>query len=100
MRRLLTAFAVCCAALGATASPSVAIVGGHDAAAGTHPAVAGITFGQSFLCTGTLIAPAWVPTAGYSGSVTGAAVASPASTRVADTTPREWIGSQAPDVVD
>jgi trypsin len=79
MRRLLTVFAVSCAALGATASPSLAIVGGHDAAAGAYPAVAEITFGQSFLCTGTLIAPTWVLTAGHCGSVTGAAVASPAS---------------------
>jgi trypsin len=78
MRRLLTALAVCCATFGATASPSPAIVGGHDAA-GAYPAVAEITFGQSFLCTGTLIAPTWVLTAGHCGSVTGAAVASPAS---------------------
>jgi secreted trypsin-like serine protease len=79
MRRLLTALAVSCAALGATASPSLAIVGGHDATAGAYPAVAEITFGQSFLCTGTLIAPTWVLTAGHCGSITGAAVASPAS---------------------
>jgi secreted trypsin-like serine protease len=79
MRRLLTALAVSCATLGVTASPSFAIVGGHDAAAGAYPAVAEITFGQSFLCTGTLIAPTWVLTAGHCGSVTGAAVASPAS---------------------
>jgi trypsin len=79
MRRLLTTLAASCAALGATASPSLAIVGGHDAAAGAYPAVAEITFGQSFLCTGTLIAPSWVLTAGHCGSVTGAAVASPAS---------------------
>src|SRR3954447_7609713 len=79
MRRLLTALAVSCATLGATASPSFAIVGGHDAAAGAYPAVAEITFGQSFLCTGTLIAPTWVLTAGHCGSITGAAVATPAS---------------------
>jgi secreted trypsin-like serine protease len=79
MRRLLTALAVSCAALGATASPSLAIVGGHDAAAGAYSSVAEITFGQSFLCTGTLIAPTWVLTAGHCGSITGAAVASPAS---------------------
>jgi trypsin len=79
MRRLVTALAVCCATLGATASPSSAIVGGHDAAAGAYSSVAEVTFGQSFLCTGTLIAPTWVLTAGHCGSITGAAVASPAS---------------------
>ena len=144
MRRLLTVLAASCAALGATASPSLAIVGGHDAAAGAYPAVAEITFGQSFLCTGTLIAPSWVLTAGHCGSVTGAAVAGfeqggvdtcqgdsggplygrtsagalkvvgatsfgegcaragkpGVYARVADTTLREWIRSQAPDGVD
>ena len=79
MRRLLTVLAVSCATLGATAFPSLAIVGGHDAAAGAYPAVAEVTFGQSFLCTGTLIAPTWVLTAGHCGSITGAAVASPAA---------------------
>jgi hypothetical protein len=37
----------------------MAIVGGHDAPAGAYPAVAEITFGASFLCTGTLVAPTW-----------------------------------------
>jgi trypsin len=58
---------------------SLAVVGGHDAAAGAYPSVAEITFGSSFLCTGTLIAPTWVVTAGHCGSMTGAAVATPAS---------------------
>jgi secreted trypsin-like serine protease len=78
LRRLLVLAALTVAALGATAAPSSAIVGGHDAAPGAYPAVAEITFGQSFLCTGTLIAPTWVLTAGHCGSITGAAVASPA----------------------
>jgi secreted trypsin-like serine protease len=69
----------CCAALGATAAPSSAIVGGHDVAPGAYPAVARVTFGNAFLCTGTLISPKYVLTAGHCGSVTGAAVASPAS---------------------
>ena len=51
-----------------TAAPSMAIVGGSDAAPGEFPSVAEITFGQSFLCTGTLIAPTWVVTAGHCGS--------------------------------
>ena len=56
----------------------MAVVGGKDAAPGAYPAVAEITFGQSFLCTGTLIAPTWVLTAGHCGSLTGAAVGTPA----------------------
>ncbi|MDX6656085.1 MAG: trypsin [Solirubrobacteraceae bacterium] len=78
-RSLKTTLAFCAAAVSLAAAPasSMAIVGGHDA--GPYPSVARITFGQSFLCTGTLIAPNWVLTAGHCGSVTGAAVASPAS---------------------
>ena len=79
LRRLLLTGALACASLGLTASSSLAIVGGHNAAAGAYPAVAEITFGESFLCTGTLIAPTWVLTAGHCGSITGDAVASPAA---------------------
>jgi secreted trypsin-like serine protease len=78
LRRLLLAAAVACASLALTAVPSLAIVGGRDAAPGAYPSVAEITFGSSFLCTGTLIAPNYVLTAGHCGSITGAAVASPA----------------------
>jgi trypsin len=76
-RRTLIALAASLACLACVAAPSQAIVGGHDAPAGAYPAVAEITFGKSFLCTGTAIAPDWVLTAGHCGSVTGAAVASP-----------------------
>jgi secreted trypsin-like serine protease len=79
LRRLPLALVAACAALALSAAPSMAIVGGSDAAAGEYPSVAEITFGQSFLCTGTLIAPNFVLTAGHCGSMTGAAVASPAS---------------------
>jgi trypsin len=60
------------------AAPSSAVVGGRDASPGEYPSVAEITFGP-FLCTGTLISPTWVLSAGHCSSVTGAAVASPAS---------------------
>jgi trypsin len=75
--RTILALAAASAALAIAPASSLAIVGGHDA--GPYPSVARITFGQSFLCTGTLIAPNWVLTAGHCGSITGAAVASPAS---------------------
>src|SRR6478735_4631550 len=75
--KTLLALASASAALAVAPASSLAIVGGHDA--GSYPSVARITFGQSFLCTGTLIAPNWVLTAGHCGSVTGAAVATPAS---------------------
>jgi trypsin len=78
LRRLLLAPAVAAACL-VFAAPSPAVVGGRDAAPGAYPAVAEITFGSSFLCTGTLIAPTWVLTAGHCSSITGAAVASPAA---------------------
>lgn len=78
LRRTLITCAAALACSAAVATPSQAIVGGHDAAAGAYPNVAEITFGKSFLCTGTVIAPDWVLTAGHCGSVTGAAVASPA----------------------
>ncbi len=76
-RRLSIALATASAALALTASPSMAIVGGHDAAAGAYPSVAEVHLAKSFLCTGTLIAPDWVMTAGHCGSITGSAVATP-----------------------
>src|SRR3954451_9237962 len=79
LRRLKLSLAAACAALALTAAPSTAVVGGHDAAPGAYPAVAEITFGSSFLCTGTLIAPNWVLTAGHCGSLTAAAAAAPAA---------------------
>lgn len=61
----------------AAAPGASAIVGGRDASPGEYPAVAEVTLGGAFGCTGTLIAPTWVLTAGHCGSLTGAAVASP-----------------------
>jgi secreted trypsin-like serine protease len=80
LRRLSLAAAAATASLALSASPSLAIVGGHDAAAGAYPSIAEVHLGKSFLCTGTLIAPGWVLTAGHCGSVTGATgVGTPAS---------------------
>jgi secreted trypsin-like serine protease len=79
LRRLTLALVISGACLAATAAPSMAIVGGSDAGPGEFPSVAEITFGKGFLCTGTLISPTYVLTAGHCGSITGAAVASPAA---------------------
>ena len=77
-RRILVTSVIAVALLGVTAAPSSAVVGGGNASPGEYPSVAEVTFGP-FLCTGTLITPDWVLSAGHCGSVTGAAVASPAS---------------------
>jgi secreted trypsin-like serine protease len=77
LRKLIAALVTSAACLGATAAPSQAIVGGHDATPGAYPSIAEVTIAQSFLCTGTLIAPDWVLTAGHCGSITGDAVATP-----------------------
>jgi secreted trypsin-like serine protease len=76
-RRSLAMSATALALLGATAAPSSAVVGGGDASPGEYPSVAEITFGP-FLCTGTLIAPDWVLSAGHCSNITAGTVASPA----------------------
>src|SRR5215213_7392614 len=78
IRRVLAISITAAALLGVAAAPSSAVVGGSNASPGEFPAVAEITFGP-FLCTGTLVTPDWVLSAGHCGSATGAAVASPAS---------------------
>jgi trypsin len=78
LRRMLVTSVIAVALLGLTTAPSSAVVGGGNASPGEYPSVAEVTFGP-FLCTGTLITPDWVLSAGHCGSVTGAVVASPAS---------------------
>jgi secreted trypsin-like serine protease len=77
-RRVLAVSLAAAALLAAVAAPSSAVVGGGDASPGEYPAVAEITFGP-FLCTGTLITPTWVLTAGHCSNITAGTVASPAS---------------------
>lgn len=61
------------AAVGLAAAPSSAsaIVGGTEAPAGKFPAVANVVIAGAFGCTGTLIAPDWILTAGHCSSLTG-----------------------------
>ena len=77
-RRVVAVSVTAAALLGATVASSSAVVGGNDASPGEYPSVAEITFGP-FLCTGTLITPDWVLTAGHCSNITAGTVASPAS---------------------
>jgi trypsin len=78
VRRAIAALVLAGALMAVTAVPSMAVVGGRDASAGEYPSVARVSYG-AFLCTGTLIAPDWVLTAGHCSSITGAAVGTPAA---------------------
>jgi secreted trypsin-like serine protease len=77
-RRAVAVSLTAAALLAGAAAPSSAVVGGNDASPGEYPSVAEITFGP-FLCTGTLITPNWVLTAGHCSNITAGTVASPAS---------------------
>src|SRR6476661_2769042 len=76
MRRAAGAI-VAAALLCAGAAPAGAVVGGASVPDGQLRYVANISIGGAAGCTGTLIAPDWVITAGHCGSVTGAVVPTP-----------------------
>jgi secreted trypsin-like serine protease len=78
IRKASLVLAVTGASIALAVPPSGAVVGGRDASPGEYPAVARITYGP-FLCTGTLISPDTVLSAGHCSSVTGAAIATPAA---------------------
>src|SRR4051812_12057282 len=59
-----------CAACLLPAASAQAVVGGHDVPAGKYPYVAYITIDQFFACTGTLVTPTIVVTAGHCSSIT------------------------------
>ena len=80
LRRLSTLAAATCATLALAAAPSQAVVGGTNAGPNEFPSVSEVIIAKGFLCTGTLIAPDHVLTAGHCSSITGGAgVASPAA---------------------
>jgi secreted trypsin-like serine protease len=60
------------AALAACTAPAQAVVGGKPVPSGQLRAVANVSIAGAAGCTGTLIAPTWVMTAGHCGSATGA----------------------------
>jgi trypsin len=80
LRKLSLCLVAAVSALALSAAPSGAVVGGSDAGANEFPSVAEVVIAKGFLCTGTLIAPDTVLSAGHCGSITGGTgVASPAA---------------------
>lgn len=77
LRRTVLTVTAALLATGATAAPAGAIVGGKDTAAGAYPAVTYVSIGGSAACSGTLVAPTTVLTAGHCGSLTGELLATP-----------------------
>lgn len=70
-RRALLAMLAASAGLALSSAPASAVVGGKPARPGTFRYVANVLIGHEFGCSGTLIAPDWVLTAGHCGSITG-----------------------------
>jgi secreted trypsin-like serine protease len=60
------------AALALLPGSAFAVVGGKDAPDGVYPYVANVDISGSATCTGSLVAPTWVITAGHCAAVTGA----------------------------
>ena len=75
MRRAVGGFVA--AVVLCAAAPAGAVVGGTPVPDGQLRSVANISIAGAFGCTGTLIAPDWVMTAGHCGSATGAVVPTP-----------------------
>jgi secreted trypsin-like serine protease len=76
----MTRIRACLLALVASAcfAPNAhAVVGGNDASPGEYPYAAYVLIDFAFACTGTLVDPTHVITAGHCSSITGAAVATP-----------------------
>ncbi|HEX8647148.1 MAG TPA: serine protease [Thermoleophilaceae bacterium] len=76
IRRPLLVLALATAALAAAATPSYAVVGGNDAEPGEYPAVAQVSY-LAWNCTGTLISPDTVLTAGHCSSIDLGTVGTP-----------------------
>ena len=76
LRLLLLALAVALI----PAQSANAVVGGHDVPAGKYPYVAYITIDLAFACTGTLVTPTVVVTAGHCGSITPGMASVPVGT--------------------
>jgi trypsin len=75
-RRGAISLSLAAACLALAASPSAAVVGGNDASPGEYPSVAQVTY-SVWSCTGTLIAPDTVLTAGHCSSLDAGVVGTP-----------------------
>jgi secreted trypsin-like serine protease len=75
MRRAVGGFVA--AVVLCAAAPAGAVVGGTPVPDGQLRYVANISIAGAGSCTGTLIAPDWVVTAGHCGSITGAVLPTP-----------------------